>query len=166
MLSGKEYGLADTRWLHSDSTIVSLEILTVILDGGLALLLIYAIIRGRSYRHFVQVVLCVCELYGGNWLHCSAELILEQFTETEIRLSSNIFRWIGWMTFAPEWITGNVSLNPNNNALHLWLYLTFFNGVWVVIPLMLLCHSWSEMQRVFPNQHAKSGVSRFFNKNK
>ncbi|GAU89374.1 hypothetical protein RvY_01929 [Ramazzottius varieornatus] len=132
----KEYGLADTRWLHSDPTIVSLEILTVVLDSGLALLLVYAIVKSRSYRHFVQIVLCVCELYGG------------------------------WMTFAPEWLTGNVSLNPNNNALHLWLYLTFFNGVWVVIPLLLLYHSWSEMQRVFPNHHAKSGLSRLFNKKK
>lgn len=61
----KEYGKADSRWLHSDPTIVSLEILTVFLTGPLALLLIYAISYNTHYRHFVQITLCVCELYGG-----------------------------------------------------------------------------------------------------
>lgn len=47
---GKEYGKADERWLFSDPTIVSLELLTVVLDGSLALLLIYAIIKDKHYR--------------------------------------------------------------------------------------------------------------------
>ena len=66
LLAGKEYGLADTRWLHSDPNVVSLEILTVALCGFLALLLAYAIVKRKSYRHFVQISLCVCELYGGT----------------------------------------------------------------------------------------------------
>lgn len=49
-LVGKEYGKADQRWLHSDPTIVSLELLTVVLDGFLALLLVYAIIKDKHYR--------------------------------------------------------------------------------------------------------------------
>lgn len=48
--SGKEYGKADTRWLYSDPTVVSLEILTVVLDGLLALVLIYAIVKEKYYR--------------------------------------------------------------------------------------------------------------------
>ncbi|XP_043388820.1 emopamil-binding protein-like isoform X5 [Chelonia mydas] len=47
----KEYGRADARWLYSDPTIVSLEILTVVLDGLLALILIYAVIKDKYYRH-------------------------------------------------------------------------------------------------------------------
>ena len=47
---GKEYGKADSRWLHSDPTIVSLEILTVFLTGPLALLLIHAISYNKHYR--------------------------------------------------------------------------------------------------------------------
>uniref|UniRef100_A0A8C1V1T8 EBP like n=1 Tax=Cyprinus carpio TaxID=7962 RepID=A0A8C1V1T8_CYPCA len=46
----KEYGKADERWLYSDPTIVSLELLTVVLDGTLALLLVYAIIKDKHYR--------------------------------------------------------------------------------------------------------------------
>ncbi|KAJ7376987.1 hypothetical protein OS493_031259 [Desmophyllum pertusum] len=111
----KEYGKADARWLYSDPTIVSLEILTVAITGPLALLLIYAICCNKHYRHFVQITLCVCELYGG------------------------------WMTFCPEWLVGSPSLDTSS-PLYLWCYLVFFNGLWVVIPFLLLWHSWNEME--------------------
>ncbi len=65
-LTGKEYAKADIRWGVSDPNIVSLEILTVVLDGLLCLVLIYAIVKNKFYRHWVQIVLCVCELYGGE----------------------------------------------------------------------------------------------------
>ncbi|XP_053564347.1 emopamil-binding protein-like [Bombina bombina] len=113
----KEYGKADARWLHSDPTIVSLEILTVVLDGLLALLLIYAIIKDKYYRHFIQITLCVCELYGG------------------------------WMTFCPDWLIGSPNLDTSN-WLYLWIYLVFFNGLWVLIPGLLLWQSWLELQNM------------------
>ncbi|XP_026349012.1 emopamil-binding protein-like [Ursus arctos] len=80
----KEYGKADARWLYFDPTIVSLEILTVVLDGSLALVLIYAIVKEKYYRHFIQITLCVCELYGG------------------------------WMTFFPDWLMGSPNLNTDS----------------------------------------------------
>ncbi|XP_046935321.1 emopamil-binding protein-like [Lynx rufus] len=80
----KEYGKADARWLYFDPTIVSLEILTVVLDGSLALVLIYAIVKEKYYRHFLQITLCVCELYGG------------------------------WMTFFPDWLMGSPNLNTDS----------------------------------------------------
>ncbi|KAM5288041.1 emopamil-binding protein-like [Ctenodactylus gundi] len=116
----KEYGKADARWLYLDPTIVSLEILTVVLDGFLALLLIYAIVKEKYYRHFVQIALSVCELYGG------------------------------WMTFCPEWLIGSPNLNTNS-WLYFWVYLVFFNGVWVLIPALLLWQSWMEIK----NMHHK-----------
>lgn len=112
----KEYGKADARWLYFDPTIVSLEILTVVLDGFLALVLIYAIVKEKYYRHFVQIALCVCELYG-----C-------------------------WMTFFPEWLVGSPNLNTNS-WLYLWIYLVFFNGLWVLIPGLLLWQSWVELKK-------------------
>ncbi|XP_011435279.2 emopamil-binding protein-like [Magallana gigas] len=110
----KEYALADKRWGVSDPTIVSLEILTVFITGPLAVWLIFAILKDKSYRHFIQIFLCVCELYGG------------------------------WMTFCPEWLTGSNNLRTNN-FLYLWVYLVFFNGIWVVIPALLLVQSWQEI---------------------
>lgn len=45
-----KYGKADSRWLVSDPTIVSIEILTVVLDSLLALLLIHAVLKDKYYR--------------------------------------------------------------------------------------------------------------------
>jgi len=114
----KEYGKADARWLVSDPTIVSLEILTVFVVTPLCLLLVYAICRRRPYRHWVQIVLCACELYGG------------------------------WMTFGPEFLTGSPNL-VYDNALYLWIYLVFFNGLWVVIPILLMYQSWTSMSELY-----------------
>ncbi|XP_041523153.1 emopamil-binding protein-like [Microtus oregoni] len=111
----KEYGKADARWLYFDPTIVSLEILTVVLDGILALVLIYAIVKEKYYRHFIQITLCVCELYGG------------------------------WMTFFPEWLVGSPNINTES-WLYFWVYLLFFNGLWVLIPGLLLWQSWMELK--------------------
>ncbi|XP_029923914.1 emopamil-binding protein-like [Myripristis murdjan] len=113
----REYGQADRRWLVSDPSVVSVELLTVVLDSSLALLLIHAILHHKYYRHFVQISLCVCELYGG------------------------------WMTFCPEWLTGCPNLNTSSR-LHLWVYLVFFNGVWVLLPALLLGQSWAALRRL------------------
>ena len=107
----KEYAKADARWGVSDPTIVSLEILTVFFNGSVTLLLVHAILAEKPYRHFVQVLVNTCELYGG------------------------------WMTFAPEWLTGNKNLDTSS-PMYLWVYLFFFNGLWVVIPILLLAQSY------------------------
>ena len=38
------------------------------------------------------------------------------------------------MTFCPEWLTGNVNLD-SSNFMYLWVYLVFFNMLWVFIPI-------------------------------
>ena len=65
---GKEYGLADSRWAHADPTIVALEILTVFFCSPLCVMMIYGIAKRRWWRHFVQIVVNVCELYGGGYV--------------------------------------------------------------------------------------------------
>ena len=91
-VAGKEYGKADSRWLYSDPTIVSLEILTVVLDGLLCLVLIYAILARRFYRHFVQLTLCVCELYGGQALHIHASIL--SHTCMHVSQWQNVLEWV------------------------------------------------------------------------
>ncbi|XP_038658535.1 emopamil-binding protein-like [Scyliorhinus canicula] len=129
MFPGQEYGKADARWLYSDPNIVSLEILTVVLDGFLVLLLIHAIVKDKYYRHFVQIVLCVCELYGG------------------------------WMTFCPEWLIGSPNLNTSN-WLYLWVYLTFFNTIWVVVPGLLLLQSWLSLKEMHQKRNETGKKSK------
>lgn len=71
-----------------------------------------------SHRHFVQIALCVCELYGG------------------------------WMTFFPDWLMGSPNLNTRN-WLYFWVYLVFFNSVWVLFPGLLLWQSWVELKKMY-----------------
>ena len=52
---------------------------------------------------------------------------------------------IGWMTFCPEWLTGSKNLTTDN-FLYLWVYLVFFNGLWVAIPLYMLWQSWRDLR--------------------
>ncbi|CAD5125058.1 unnamed protein product [Dimorphilus gyrociliatus] len=114
----KEYGKADARWLILDPCIVSLEIITVFVEGPMCLVLVYAIVKNKHYRHFLQVVLCVGEIYGG------------------------------WMTFVPDILLGSPNL-ATNNWLYLWVYMVFYNGIWVVIPALLLLQSYYEMKSAF-----------------
>uniref|UniRef100_A0A2R9C4R4 EXPERA domain-containing protein n=1 Tax=Pan paniscus TaxID=9597 RepID=A0A2R9C4R4_PANPA len=119
----KEYGKADARWVYFDPTIVSVEILTVALDVSLALFLIYAIVKEKYYRHFLQITLCVCEMYG-----C-------------------------WMTFLPEWLTRSPNLNTSNWLYcWLYLFFFFLTVVWVLIPALLLWQSWVELKKMHPKE--------------
>lgn len=46
----------------------------------------------------------------------------------------------GFMTFGPEWVDGNPNLN-SKSLIGFWVYLVFMNGVWVVLPAILLWES-------------------------
>ena len=61
------------------------------------------------------------------------------------RLSCMFLPLTGWMTFCPEWLTGSKNLTTDN-FLYLWVYLVFFNGLWVVIPLYMLWQSWRDLR--------------------
>jgi len=39
----------------------------------------------------------------------------------------------GFMTFAPEWLTSNLNLD-GSNFMYLYVYLGFFNLLWVALP--------------------------------
>ncbi|KAL6704835.1 hypothetical protein ACN47E_007518 [Coniothyrium glycines] len=114
----QEYAKADKRWGGVDLTVVSLEILTVFIAGPLALWICYKLSRedkkGVLKKWFWMIVLATGEIYGG------------------------------WMTFAPEWLTGSPNLDTSN-WMYLWLYLIFFNGLWVVFPVWIL---WEAYQAI------------------
>lgn len=62
----REYGRADARWAVRDANVISIEILTVLM-GILCLFQIYGVYYRASWRHPLQIVICVSELYGG-WM--------------------------------------------------------------------------------------------------
>lgn len=110
-----EYAKADARWGGSDLTIISLEILTVFIAGPMAMYICDHLRKGRPEAWFWMVVLATGELYGG------------------------------FMTFAPEWLSGNPNLDASN-WMYLWLYLVFFNAaLWVVIPVWILYEAYGRI---------------------
>lgn len=111
-----------------------LEILTVFLAGPACFYLAYAVWKrapGRCRPPWLCVCVCVVSPHGFPLLPrrhfaqvclCVAEL------------------YGGWMTFAPEWLIGSPALNTSN-WVFTWVYLVFMNGLWVVIPAVLLWDS-------------------------
>jgi hypothetical protein len=61
------YAQADKRWAGADFTVISLELLTVLGAGPLALYICYGISRRDSMVPFWMTVLATGELYGGTF---------------------------------------------------------------------------------------------------
>ena len=126
----QEYAKADHRWGGADLTVISLELLTVGLAGPAAMYICYLVSKVASTTPsqtraklqaklwFIATMLATGELYGG------------------------------FMTFAPEWLSGNTQL-AGDDPVYLWLYLVFFNVLWVFIPFWVLWEAWNELSSAF-----------------
>jgi len=62
---------------------------------------------------------------------------------------------IGFITFCPEWLVANVNLDTSN-FMYKWVYLVFFNTLWVFIPVYAIAHSMGEISIAFKAQSAKA----------
>jgi hypothetical protein len=52
------------------------------------------------------------------------------------------------MTFAPEWLVFNHNLDTSN-FMYLWVYLVFFNILWVIIPGYAFYVGWTDIMEAF-----------------
>jgi len=52
------------------------------------------------------------------------------------------------MTFCPEWLTGNQNLDASN-FMYLWVYLVFFNMLWVVMPIYAMWVAYQDISDAF-----------------
>ena len=145
----QEYAKADKRWGGADLTVISLELLTVFGAGPLAAY-VCELVRRRDNGGklwFFASILATGELYGGK------------------RLVSRDLGWLlvlklqGFMTFAPEWLTGSPNLDTSN-FMYLWVYLVFFNTLWVWFPLWVLYEAYGNIRRAFATADKGKGVER------
>jgi len=60
---------------------------------------------------------------------------------------------VGFMTFAPEWLTGSPNLDTSN-FMYLWVYLVFFNCLWVAFPLYAMWVSYVNIRDRFTGDGA------------
>jgi len=114
----QEYAKADRRWGGVDLTVVTLEVLTVFVGGPLA---------------------CwICVMLSRN----QKKGALKKWFWMVVLATAELYG--GWMTFAPEWFSGSPNLDTSN-WMYTYLYLAFFNGLWVVIPLWILYEAYQAM---------------------
>lgn len=74
IVSVKDFGRADTRWLHNDPMILTGEIMAVTFEVLLAYFVIRGIVLATVYRQFCQIVACACQLYR-FWFMIGPELL-------------------------------------------------------------------------------------------
>lgn len=135
----QEYAKADRRWGGTDTGVVSLELLTVLIGGPTAVYICYLLYRSnaklsshsrgsvKATLWFFSIALATAELYGG------------------------------FMTFAPEWLTGSTAL-VTEDPVYLWLYLVFFNTLWVFIPLWVLWEASKELRGAFVGAETQAAL--------
>ena len=64
---------------------------------------------------------------------------------------------IGFMTFSPEWLSGSANLNTSN-FMYMWVYLFFFNMLWVVFPLWVLYEAHGSISLAFARASGAIGA--------
>ena len=63
---------------------------------------------------------------------------------------------VGFMTFAPEWLSGNPNLD-SSNIMYLWVYLVFFNTLWVWFPFWILYEAFNNITLAFAMANGPKG---------
>ena len=63
---------------------------------------------------------------------------------------------LGFMTFAPEWLSGSPNLDTSN-FMYLWVYLVFFNMLWVWFPFWILYEAYSNISLAFARASGTTG---------
>ena len=62
--AGKEYSKADSRYASRDSFTICMEALTAFLVGPLCFVIMYGMLKRKSWRHTLQIVAAVGQVYG------------------------------------------------------------------------------------------------------
>lgn len=63
------------------------------------------------------------------------------------------------MTFCPEWLTSNTNLD-GSNFMYLWVYLVFFNVLWVILPAYATYVAVGEINNAFAAREAKEANAK------
>jgi cholestenol Delta-isomerase len=103
----KEYALSDSRYLTSDTFVLSAEAMSVVFLGSLAWLMVYLICVSSPYRHPVQIMICIGHLYSDMLYYATAMLDYYQHGIDYCRPESYYF----------------------------WVYYFGMNFVWIIVPL-------------------------------
>jgi len=111
----REYGKADSRWLVSDPMISGVEFIVVFFVGPLCILEVYAIWTHRTYRHWLQMVINVCDLYG-DWMCLVPEFLIGS---PHLNYANPLYLWVYLIFFYALWI-----IIPLLLVYQSWIFIT------------------------------------------
>ncbi|KAL4820328.1 Emopamil-binding protein [Aspergillus spinulosporus] len=148
----QEYAKADKRWATADATVISLELLTVFLGGPAAIYVCYLLWLSSCTQPISKQTSSKSSSPKSTSKSSTAKLESRGAAKAKLWLVATALAtaelYGGFMTFAPEWLTGSTQLDTSN-AVYLWFYLFFFNTLWVWIPLWVLWEAGKEVIRAF-----------------
>ncbi|KAJ5997974.1 hypothetical protein N7499_005631 [Penicillium canescens] len=108
----KEYALSDSRYMTSDTLVLCMETMTVLLWGPLCFAVAYLTATRHSLRHPIQVIVCMSHLYGDTLYY-----------------ATSLF----------DHAHGRPYCRPE--PYYFWLYYFFMNFIWIVVPSYYLYSS-------------------------
>ncbi|EAW07319.1 EXPERA domain-containing protein [Aspergillus clavatus NRRL 1] len=117
----KEYALSDSRYMTSDTLVLCMETMTVLLWGPLCFLVAYTIFKQHSLRHPMQLIVCMSHLYGDTLYYATS--LFDHYAH-------------GRSYCRPE-------------AYYFWVYYFLMNFIWIVVPSYYLYQSISTISQVF-----------------
>ncbi|GAW13780.1 hypothetical protein ANO14919_031700 [Xylariales sp. No.14919] len=117
----KEYSMSDSRYLTSHAFVMSMESITAWFWGPLSFVLAYFIVTNNPFRHPLQIIISMGQLYGDVLYYgtCAFDFLV-----------------YGIEYSRPE-------------GYYFYGYFIFLNGFWIVIPLLLIADSVRACGRAF-----------------
>jgi hypothetical protein len=95
--AGKEYGKADSRYVTRDSFVINMEAVTAFAVGPMCFWAVAAMVNRKSWRHVLQLIISVCQLYGDVLYFATTGTEGEQCCEPGLSTSL----WVSPMTSRP-----------------------------------------------------------------
>ncbi|PYI01776.1 EBP domain protein [Aspergillus sclerotiicarbonarius CBS 121057] len=109
----KEYALSDSRYMTSDTLVLCMETITVLLWGPLCFLVAYLILSQHPLRHPLQIIVCMSHLYG-DVLYYATSLF-------------------------DHYVHDRPYSRPE--PYYFWAYYFLMNFIWIVVPFYYLYQS-------------------------
>ncbi|KAJ5578678.1 uncharacterized protein N7459_007642 [Penicillium hispanicum] len=127
----KEYALSDSRYLTSDTLVLCMETMTVLLWGPLCFVVAYLTATRHALRHPIQLIVCMSHLYGDTLYYATS--LFDHYRNDRPYCR-------------PE-------------PYYFWLYYFFMNFIWIVVPGYYLYQSISIISTAIRRQQ-ESGERR------
>ncbi|OOF95456.1 hypothetical protein ASPCADRAFT_130935 [Aspergillus carbonarius ITEM 5010] len=109
----KEYALSDSRYMTSDTLVLCMETITVLLWGPLCFLVACLILSQHPLRHPLQIIVCMSHLYG-DVLYYATSLF-------------------------DHYVHDRPYSRPE--PYYFWVYYFLMNFIWIVVPFYYLFQS-------------------------